>query len=44
MSKAAQGFLPSRTSGTSQAETRGERSSSEKGPFLDENYFSECAL
>ena len=35
MTKAAQGFSPRRTFGTSQAETRGEHSSSEKGPFPD---------
>ena len=38
MSKAAQGFVPRRTFGTPQAKTRGERRSSEKGPFLDGNY------
>jgi hypothetical protein len=38
MSKTAQGFVPRRTLGTPQAEARGERRSSEKGPFLDGNY------
>jgi hypothetical protein len=32
-----QGFTPRRTLSTSQAKTRGERRSSEKGPFPDGN-------
>jgi hypothetical protein len=36
-SKAAQGFTPRRTLCTSQAKTRGERRSEEKGPFMDGN-------
>jgi hypothetical protein len=39
MSKAAQGFVLKRTLGTPQSETRGERRSLKKGPFLDGNYF-----
>ena len=38
MSKAAQGFSLRRTSSTPQAETRGERCSSEKEPFMNGNY------
>ena len=38
MSKAAQGFLSRRTLSTPQTETRGEHGSSEKEPFMDENY------
>ena len=34
MDKAAQGFSASRTRSTSQPETRGERSPSEKRPFM----------
>ncbi|MBW2174442.1 MAG: hypothetical protein JRF64_07335 [Deltaproteobacteria bacterium] len=37
MSKAAQGFALRRTDGTPQTETRGERRSSGKGPFMDGN-------
>jgi hypothetical protein len=37
MSKAAQGFSLRRTDRTPQTETRGERRSSEKGPFMDGN-------
>jgi hypothetical protein len=37
LSKAAQGFTPRRTFRTSQAKTRGERRSEEKGPFMDGN-------
>ncbi len=37
MSKAAQGFSLRRTCSTPQAETRGERRSSEKEPFMDGN-------
>ncbi len=37
MSKAAQGFLPEAYFSTSRAETRGERRSSEKRPFMIEN-------
>jgi hypothetical protein len=37
MGKAAQGFSLRRTDGTPQTETRGERHSSEKGPFMDGN-------
>ena len=38
MSKAAQGFVLRRTFDTPQVETRGERRSLKKGPFLDGNY------
>ena len=41
MSKAAQGFSLRRTGGTPQTETRGERRSSEKRPFMDGNYLVE---
>ena len=41
MSKAAQGFSLRRTDRTPQTETRGERRSSEKGPFMDGNYLVE---
>ncbi len=37
MSKAAQGFSLRLTDGTPQTETRGERRSSQKGPFMDGN-------
>ena len=37
MSKAAQGFSLRRTDCTPQTKTRGERRSSQKGPFMDGN-------
>ncbi len=37
-----QGFSLRRTSGTPQTETRGERRSSEKEPFMDGNWIIPC--
>jgi len=44
MSKAAQGFLSEAYFSTSRAETRGERRSSEKGPFMNGNFRVETSF
>ena len=44
MSKAAQGILLRRTFSTPQTVARGEHGSSEKEPFMNENYFVACNI